>query len=303
VRPEQVLVADLVALLLVTALVGLAWRNRLHLCRPFSLYLAVTLLTNRLVVWLPEYFFTLFFWTIKETVQALLTLFVATDLVARGFARWPRARQLATALTLAGVALWSLSSVVGVGATTYRDFASIVLPRIEAAAACGFVALFAIGAWYHLPLGRLHRTIVAGFGLYLALYAVILWSLRWTDWSGYAFLSALEPAVYGASVGIWALAAWGEESRKEAAIDHLWWLLVSPGQRHYFEDLEAMHAGREHAIEFAATEAASAEQAGDHERATRLRAAIANFATTPARQERMLLAMRRRALAAIGGSK
>jgi hypothetical protein len=298
--PEQILVADLVAVLLLLTLSGLAWRARLTHCRAFTFYLAAALLTNRLVVWLPQYFFTFFFWTIKESVQCGLTLVVALSLISRDFGRWPRARRLAWALSIAGAGVWLLWSGLDGDVASYRDFAAIVLPRLQAAAAFGFAALFTTASWYRLPLPRLHRMIVLGFGLYLVAYALILAALHWSGWSGYSFLSALEPAVYGASVGLWALGAWGPASLHDDALERLWWLLVSPAQRVYFEELEATIASRDRAIVSTVAEAQAAEEAGDLQRASRLRAALATFAErTASRRDRTLLSMRRRALSAI----
>jgi len=58
VNPSQILIANLVAVLLATALLGLAWSGRALLCRSFTAFVGASLVTNRLVVWWPATFFT-----------------------------------------------------------------------------------------------------------------------------------------------------------------------------------------------------------------------------------------------------
>ena len=212
-KPEQVMVANLAAALLLATLMGLAARGRVRLCRAFAVYLALALTTNRLVTWWPERFYTRDFWTFNETLQAILIPLVALELMVvatRGLPEaFPRARRAGVvALTLIAAA-----TVLAMAATPARDYAARmgVLAWAQAGAAWSFVAFLAIACWYRLPLHPMHRSITLGFALHLGIYGALLGALGHFGESAYRYVAALDPAAYTATVGVWMLAAWRPE--------------------------------------------------------------------------------------------
>jgi hypothetical protein len=209
-KPEQELVANVVAVLLLATLAGLAARGRILLCRSFAAYLTLALTTNRLITWWPERFYTSGFWTLKETLYALLMPLLALELTAVALEAFPRARRagLAVLVTIAGLTVLAVAAAPG---PDYSARMGLLLARAQTGAVWGFVALLTIASWYHLPLHPTHRSIILGFALYLGFYGALLSAVGHFGWSAYRYLAALDPAAYAATVGLWMLAAWRKE--------------------------------------------------------------------------------------------
>jgi hypothetical protein len=210
-KPEQVLVANLVAALLLATLAGLAVRGRVLLCRSFAVYVALALTTNRLVTWWPEQFYTSDFWTFKETLHAILMALVALELTVVGLEAFPRARR-AGVLALMLIAGVTALAVAAEPAPDYATRVGVLLARAQTGAVWGFVAVLAIASWYRLPLHPMHRSITLGFALNLGVYGVLLSAVGHFGWSAYRYVAALDPAAYAATVGLWMLAAWRPEA-------------------------------------------------------------------------------------------
>jgi hypothetical protein len=207
VTPAQQTVANLVALLLGGTLVGLLVTGRFWLCRSFGLYLAVTLTTNRLIVWWPEHFRNGQFWTLKEIVQAALVMAVAVELADVALMTFPRARSVVRR----GVAAVALLTALGVStaiAGGYYVWVDTLAARASLGAAWAMLVVVMVTVWYRLPLGPWHKTIVLGFVLNQGAYALLLSILAGTGWSAYRYIDGLSPAVYAATVGLWAFGAW-----------------------------------------------------------------------------------------------
>ncbi len=205
--PAQRTVADLVALLLGGALLGLIVSGRIWLCRSFALYLGVTLATNRAVAWWPERFFNRQFWTLKESLQAALVIAVAFELADVALAAFPRARTLVRR-GIAAVTVLTLLAVSGGLAGGYHAWVDTLTARASLGAAWAMLIVVLATAWYRLPLGPWHRTIALGFVLYQGIYAVLLSTLAGTSWSAFPYVVGLDPAAYAATVGLWAFGAW-----------------------------------------------------------------------------------------------
>ncbi len=204
--PHQ-LVADLVALLLAAALLGIIVTGRLWLCRSFGLYLAVTLLTNRLVSWWPGRFFNLGFFTLKEGLHALLVVVVAAELAVTAFMAFPRAQRVALRGVLAVVAVAALTVAVA-PTSTYVDWMGSVVPRMVLGAGWSLVVVLLVAYWYRLPLTPWHWMLIVGFVLDFGLYGALLAAIGHYGLGMYPYLSALNPTAYAASVGLWVFAAW-----------------------------------------------------------------------------------------------
>ncbi len=205
----QLLVSDIVALLLLLCLVGLCVRRRLAAVPCFAIYLGLVLASDRMITWWPATFYTRPFFYWKESTLGLLTIAIILDLAAIAFASWPRARRIARfALAIIGVATAVLPFLL-LSREGTSEPALGALAWVQAGTAWGFVVLLEVAHWYRLPLHGLHRSMVIGFVLYLALYATALGLSR--HWPGHAMLLALDSLVYTASLGIWTVAAWRPE--------------------------------------------------------------------------------------------
>jgi hypothetical protein len=211
-RPEQVFVANLVAILLAATLVGVVATGRIWLCRSFGLYLALTLATNRMVTWWPEHFYTHGFWAAKELLQALLVVAVAVELALVGFSAFPRVRRIAV---LAVVTVSTLATI-GIGAGPmgdYRAWVGSVVARAAVGAVWSMALVVLVAYRYGLPLASWHRMLAMGFVLNHGVYALLLGAVGYFGWSAYGYLSALDPAAYAASVGLWTFGSWRTDWR------------------------------------------------------------------------------------------
>jgi hypothetical protein len=300
-KPEAVLIAHVVAALLAFTLAGLAVRRRLTDTPAFTLYLLTVLVSNRLITGWPEQFFVWKFWAVKEVVLQLLVLGVAIGVAHGSLRPFPRAR------------LWALGAVSGITLVTvavalwtepgqYFQAIAVLIPRLCGGGAVAFGVLALVAHWSLLPMSRFHQMIIAGFFLHLTAYLALLSLVKHFGWSAYPVLSALDPAAFAASVGLWALGAWRKSSVSEVLEERLWWEIVSPERAHYYANLARQLEGQAAALRFTHAEAEAAERRGDHAVAARLREAGQTYAEAIARSEvqaRTGLAIRKRMLAAL----
>jgi hypothetical protein len=211
-RPEQVLVADAVALLLLLTLAAVTMTGKARLCHSYVVYLVAALATNRLVTWWPERFFTQGFWRWKELAFAVLVVAVAAELVVVGLAGFARARQRAVAsLAALGLGLVYVVGTAVVEASDYRDWMGGVVATARTGTAWSLVILLTVVSWYRLPMRPWHRMIAIGFILHGGVYSILLGAVGRFGWAAYPYLEALDPTAYAATVGLWAYAAWQVE--------------------------------------------------------------------------------------------
>lgn len=211
-RPDQVFVANLVVGLLAAALFGMAVRGRARLCWSFSAYLVMAIVTNRLIVWWPERFFTLRFWIVKESLYAILMVLIALELAWVALEAFPRARGISR-LAVIAVAAVGLLAVFTAGTGDKAGRVGEFMAAAQTGAVWAFVVLLAVAYWYRLPLHAWHRSIALGFALYGGVYGALLGTVGHFGWSAYDYVAPLEPAAYAATVGLWVLAAWRSEER------------------------------------------------------------------------------------------
>jgi hypothetical protein len=219
VSPAQQLVADAAVALVALTLMGMLVRNRAALCWPFAGYLAVSGVTNRLVTWWPQLFWTYGFWTFKEMLLAVLACAIAVQLSWSVLAHLARPRRVTT-LAVMGISIGAgllgrlgLRGVLG-------DSGLPVLGLLNAAGVWGLVVVVVAAYWYGIPFNRWHRQVVLGLLLYKGAYGVVLEFLpRW-----YALAAGIDPAAYVATLLIWLVAAWqpgaGEDVRER--LDEGW---------------------------------------------------------------------------------
>ncbi len=199
-------------------LTGLAVRGRARRCVSFTAYLASLALGSLSLSLVPAPSWRS--WLALECVQGLLTLAVVFELATRMLARLPGAAALARralgavlALTLVGT-LARIVSVVPqvVGAPSAErlayEWASLVLPLFTYGAAFLFTALLAVANWYLLPLDPLHRGILVGFSVYLALFSALLISVRGVHDRALSLTNSLSFLLL---LALWTWAAWRPE--------------------------------------------------------------------------------------------
>ncbi len=205
------IVADLVALLLLATLAGVLASRRAWLCRSFVAYLALALLTNRLVRWWPDRFYTTSFFSAKEALFAALSLLIAVELVRTGLAPFPRARRTAAAVVLTIAAVGALGVLRAARADDYASRMGFFVAGAQLSSLLALVALLGVAQWYRLPLRPWHRSIMIGFVLYRGVYGLLLATLAEFGGPVHACVAALDRAAYAATVGVWLAAAWRPE--------------------------------------------------------------------------------------------
>jgi hypothetical protein len=305
VKPEHVLIADVVAVLLAATLIGMAVRWRLSECSAFTLYLVAVLTSNRLVTWWPAQFFNWYFWVLKEVLLQALILGVAIDLAGVALRPFPNARKW----TRGGLVTLAVAAGLVAAVTVSGDYfhaLAVVIPRLSGAAALSFGVLAFVTMWSWLPVRPFHRMIIAGFFLHLTAYVLLLTLVKQVGWSAYPIVAALDPAAFGASVGLWALGAWRKTSEVDELEERVWWEIVSPDRGPYYANLQKELDSQIEALNFTLAQATAAEKSGDLALAEKLREAGKVYAASiapAAGRARKGLDVRRRMLAALGRSR
>jgi hypothetical protein len=214
VQTHQFFVASAVAALLAGTIVGILRARLYRVCWAFLFYLVAVLVGNVLVSYWPERFYNYPFWIFKEQVYALSRVAIAVEIAAKVFTPFPRARRrVAVALGIVAVftAIAIASSAVAMHSTTagtYWRVLGFLQPRGQAGTIWMFLVVVVAAAWYRTPLHYLHRAILGGFVLYLAATAWAQSVVGAAGWSAYAYLAALDPAMYAGCVSVWAYAVW-----------------------------------------------------------------------------------------------
>jgi hypothetical protein len=213
---EHRILANLAAALVAVALVGIAVRGRVHLSRAFVAYLAGVLVCNQLTVWFPGTFWTYGFWRGQEATHASLSILVAFEIALLTFAMFPVARRrvLAAMFGMLLVTLLALNVDASSSAYPWLTTLGLVTPGGQAGRLWLFAIPVLVAAWHRVPLHPFHRAIVLGFGLYLAGYCCLLGfvesssATRESYLHAHAYLRAIDPIAFAATVGVWAWAAW-----------------------------------------------------------------------------------------------
>jgi hypothetical protein len=206
----QVLVATAVKIALLTALVGLVYRRRLHLCWAFGFYALIVLGCETAVAVWPSRFYNPEFWMVKQALYDAGKVAVALELAWRVVRYFPGAMRTArlSALGLLGVS--TLVIVAGPWAAGYHAVGEWQ-PRMV----LGIVSLFTVTAlvviWYNLPVRPWHRAVLMGFSAYLLVFTVLLNVLRTHGWSLLVWLGLLDAVAYLALTTWWAWSAWAPE--------------------------------------------------------------------------------------------
>lgn len=213
---------------------GLVVRRRVARCLFFAAYLA-SVAGVSLVLSLQAGALSWSGWLVSELLQAALAVGVVLEIAARVLAALPEAARaarwrmrLVIVATLAGGALslaWHAPAwfhTRGPELLAY-EVASSLLPVFTYGAAFLFIALLAVANWHLLPLDPLHRAVLVGFGIYLALFSALLVSVNSEEVR--AVLSRANSGAFLLLLAGWAWAAWRREAAPpapEALVRRLW---------------------------------------------------------------------------------
>jgi len=211
VTSAQVLVANLIAVLLLAALVGLIVRGKARLWWSFTALLVAALAGNVLTRLWPPLVGDWSFWAFRQALYSGLYMSMAIELALKLFSgRLPRARLKALLLAAAvSVLTAAVASVVADGSA--RTGMAAVLPTLRAGAAWLLALLLALAVYYHLPIHPFHRVVIVGAALYHCTFVGLSALVGIAGWHMLATFNALDPAFYATTVGLWAYAAWRPE--------------------------------------------------------------------------------------------
>lgn len=208
----QLIVGHLGTLVWAAALAGLFVRGRWRLWYAFALLLLVSALHDALVALWPGRFHRGAIWWAKEGALVLIRFFMALELTARIFRRFPGA--LATArgalvfiLALTFVAVAALPA----RPIDYPGFVGVLMPRVLNGTVWLFTALAALILWYRLPIDPFRKAILLSYVPYLLANTVLLNALVAAGWQRGWWFNALLQVAGLSLVVFWAYAAWRRE--------------------------------------------------------------------------------------------
>jgi hypothetical protein len=204
-------------LLILAAVVGILVRRRYQICQTFVLYLGAVLVSDLLLIFWPERFYTKLFWLLKEVLINALRFGVALELSFRTFRAFPGARSTArgVVLLLLAVTFVTVLAVSGDGnhsAASAPPTVELIAGRIQPRLLNGTIWLFAAIAatilWYRLPVDPFHKAILIGFVPYLLIFTTGLNILDSYGWDLRTLVNFGHTGAYFALMAYWAHAAW-----------------------------------------------------------------------------------------------
>jgi hypothetical protein len=211
VTSAQILVANLIALLLLVALVGLIVRGKARLWWSFTVLLIAALSGNVLTRLWPPLLADWNFWAFRQALYSGLYMAMAIELALKLFSdRLPRARFKALLLaSIASIVTAAVVSIVADGSS--RTGMAAVIPTLRAGAVWLLALLLVLAVYYHLPIHAFHRVIIVGAALYHCTFVGLSALVGTAGWHMVGAFNALDPAFYATTVGLWAYAAWRPE--------------------------------------------------------------------------------------------
>jgi hypothetical protein len=218
---QQLVSALLTSLAVATTLAGLVVRGRTRQCWSFVAYLCALLAGESLSALNQARFYTPAFYMAKQAVYDILRTAVALEMAWQVVRAFPGALRTArwSALVLLAGSMAVLAS--GSPRAGYHHVLFSWQPRVVACTALLFTLTALLVAWYHLPMRRLHRAIMAGFAIYSAFFATILALLRRWGWEARPLTNALGALVLVSVICWWARAAWAREEEVMPRIEPL----------------------------------------------------------------------------------
>jgi hypothetical protein len=225
----EILLAHFIKLGLLSVLVGLFVRHRAHLCCSFVAYLAWALVSNSLITFWPDQFYTQWFYMLMQAVQDLLKLCIAGELAYRTFRAFPgaaaRVRLLLAPVFLVPVLFLSK---VPAGAS-FEQLLRLYQPQVLTGVIWVMTAITLLIAWYRVPVHPMNRAILIGFAAYLLTFTTLLNILRDFGFNNLMrFIGIADSYAYLALLAGWSYAAWVPARRPVVSLDVLRRLQLEP---------------------------------------------------------------------------
>jgi hypothetical protein len=222
--PDQVLVAHIVKALGFFALAGILVRRRAHLCWSFVAYLVVVLVSNALVSFWPEPFFTPWFWTFSHGLFDALRMGIAVELTFRTFQAFPGARATSRGL-LFGLLVATSFALIAIPdgsysaqqSSTYHLVVFEWSPRVLTGIIWLMNGLAILITWYRVPVHSYHKALLLGFVPYLLIFTTLLSLIKQWGWGFLPYVEVLDPVAFMALMGFWAWIAWRPETQPDAS--------------------------------------------------------------------------------------
>jgi hypothetical protein len=202
-------------LALATLLLGLARRGRLGQCVSFSVYVGAVLAPSALMTFWPGRFYRWEFYSLQESVHALLKFVIALELTAKVFGRFPGAIGAARRTILAVLCL-TLLAVLALPSwkPAYEVILGEIHPRILNGTTWLLVAIAGLVLWYRIPIQPLHKAILLGLAPYLLVFTLGLNAIRTLGWERSVPLGRANTVCYFLVLLYWNHAAWRREDSR-----------------------------------------------------------------------------------------
>lgn len=207
--PDQVLVGHLNGALQALVLVGLAVNRRSAMCRLFTLFVAGSFVSNRLIMHWPDQFYVWWFWVLQKAVSTALMMGAAVELGALVFRELPRARRVCLVALAAAITAGAVSMLLPhERGSVYTVTLGILIPRAQATTVAAFALIGVLAAYHRAPLHQYHRALLLSFIVYLALDVGALGLIREFGWVAYHWTDVGDRLLYGITASVWVWAAW-----------------------------------------------------------------------------------------------
>lgn len=223
-QTHEIVVALAVDAVVAAALAGLVVRGRARQCWSFVAYLCGILICDILCLAWPGRYYTVDFWAAKLALYAVLRMAVALEMTWRVVRSFPGALRTAR--------LWALLLLVGsvvmlTGAHERTSDTDLLAwqPGLVAFTALLFTLTALLVAWYHLPIRRLHRSILGGFAVYSVFATTVLSLLSRYAADLRTHLNLVDVIAYLGVCAWWARACW---TREEEAMPQIEAIRVGP---------------------------------------------------------------------------
>lgn len=194
---------------LLVCLVGLIRSGRWRLCYTLPLYILAIVGLGGLTTWGPDFFRSWDYWLWKQHAYDAVKLALPVELSARVCHNFPGARSrlerwllAVLLLTAAGILL------VPYGSDVLLTAAGDLHARVAVGALWLLLATLVAVHRYRIAAHPHHMGLIVGFGVYLAVWGMLLRLLFVRGWSAHALFNALEPPVYVAFAVWLAWVAW-----------------------------------------------------------------------------------------------
>lgn len=203
-------------------LLGLLVRRRASSLSMFTAHLLTVLACEGAILASPEDFWHYWFFLGKETAYAALRVGLAVELAFVVFRQFPGAlhtskRVIALALGLSALYIGSAPRHASGPLTEWHS-------QVGAATMVLLLGTAFLVEWYHLPVSRLHRAVLMGFGVYVSVFVFAVNALSHSAYGLSSLLGKLDAVAYLGVVLWWMRAAWakdGEDTVEPAVLRRL----------------------------------------------------------------------------------